>query len=559
MTFSRLEQSWISRPRLIGSIVVGCLALFLIRPGTLKKPQRTLRMTDAVIVGITDDGSHLLTLTRRAVPQSFNRDSRTTSHVESVSGPLQIWDLGRGLRRDICIPGQECSTPRVPTSSGMWMQDVKGMRIDVARYPIVGNWFHCKRSVGQLYGSPLLVNLRSGDVRASRDGSSIPSMMSSSPGGHWIAQRLAGTEPPMLAHLEVHDANTDRVHFRSGEAEDVREWCFSNDDLWCAYVGTNTDTGRDGLNVIRVGTGERWRLHQERCRAVSFSPSCKAIACIRSEADKTSLAIVDVTTHHVKKEIALESVDFVGDRTDSTRLTFSDDGTWLVYSSGWNNTYEGADAAHCGLNIKVIWNVVTGERVECPNDRWDPRISRNGLLPQRLPPLVCDNNNRVYDTFSGRVKAVLPVSADPIEVLGGGRFIIFEDERESVQQRALQALIDARIPVPNKLWDFLDRKERAWMVLDLESDQICESMPVQQKVHWLSADGRILVTQDDNDNQIVRVWDTVPRIRSSGYVVKAVGAIMSGWIYFYLVGAILRIRGRRVRKGRCVGAVDGIV
>lgn len=514
------------------------------------QPRLVLRNSDDVeVVGITPDGSELVAFTRRAFVNKGNivsSDGTQPDFDAAPSGPIQFWNLRTGQHRTLCIPGQSCSgsMEMCGWDEKRRMLEPDGWQTSRIRFPFHGNWFqfgcHITRSQQDLWGhqvpwenrDTLILNMETGVARRPPQRDGFTSYIDLSPTGRWYveATREDGTERYWVRLIETASEREVLAFEGVGRIDDA---CFSKDDYYFACSTANNEDDKDASTRIwKLDDGQQVRVIEQNIRFMSFSSDHCFLAAVISDRDDSHIPcrLKEILVFDVRSgAVAYRSVPKLENRDldFGSKLEFIDNDTWLIYH-GLYNLYEGDTPVHARLNLRLAWNLRTGESVtysdEHGADMYDPNISENSILPDKTPSRFRyskrddGSDEQLFKITTGRPVFRMPPDSESILLSREGRTLLIHEYKQSHVYNLLTSLQSRGLSVPNIAWSLVPETGNNWKVIDIPSGRTITTMRPHESICWLSPDERTLVAHegviDAAGNPTptdLTVWDFPPR------------------------------------------------
>ena len=491
---------------------------------------------DFQIVGITSDSEEVVALTRRAVQPDLDENQ----FFDNESGPIQVWNLKSGNRRSIGIPGQSNSGVLVEGwNKKLRMLDPEGWRVQRVEHPLRGRWLQFDLIRGDKFDDrqPVMLNLDDGGTRVHKpkDGSHIEL----SPMGRWYAETWTSNEQHRRCGVRVFETASGKEQFAFEGTGLISQRCFSPDDFYfgCTVVDTVRvdDRGHGTMRIWRVESGEIVQTIDQDIQSPAFSRSHQLVAGSvqlgnpNERPRKVAVLVWDVDSGNVVHRGPPQN------RKDSFFIheeggfEFVENDKWLLCHSLYNS-FDGQGPFNAQLNLKLAWNLVTGERVTYSDEHAqgiiDPNFSENGILPDSIPSLFTygtrdgERDEQLFEITTGRPVFTMPENSRSVRLTRDGRTLVLERYRESQLNRFLTNLQHRGLPIPGFVWSLVPHDSDSWSIVDVPSRRTIATMPAQERICWLSPDERTLVTislVDSNvlvgsaESPVINVWDFPPR------------------------------------------------
>ncbi len=477
------------------------------------------------ILGITPDSRNLLTITWRAMKE----DPSGQLPQAYCSGPIQLWDLHTGARREICLPDQACSGELVKCHSGMWYQRDPMGWASGADVPFQGNSLLVRRwrdeRLERIWQDLVfdyqtqtfrVMNEEKCDISLSRAES-----CKLSPLGKWYCNARRGSpdaaetpdrRSPLTPLVRILDTKTGLPHLVIDVARPIDDVCFSRDDQYFAIAAGNNE-GPGFTQIWRIDSKELVCSIDRAYAAMAFSESGQWLAgCIQPplSTDVLQIVINDALTGAVIKKSS-PTLNWTP-VASQPRLAFIDGDRWLM---GYTSEL-GMGSLSCQnfINKGVAWNLAD----ESPNLNVDRRsYAAPGLMMaydhsyETKVPRFGINGGNLSEIHTGQTLFSIPEDCQPLMLTPDGRTLV-------VEQNKLTSLwlLAARfqIPIPAFAQAWIGPESVTWEFVDVPNGRTLASIPGQTLSCWTSPDQKTLVTVS-NDSQVgqqtINVWDFPPR------------------------------------------------
>ena len=515
---------------LFGLWAVTAIGLWWVWP---MQPRLTLgNGDDFPIVGITPDSEEVVALTRRAV----RSDQDENQFFDNESGPIQVWNLKSGIRRSIGIPGQSNSGVLVEGwNKKLRMLDPEGWRVQRVEHPFRGQWLQFDLVRGNKFEDRqrVMLNLDDGDTRVHKpkDGSHIEL----SPMGRWYAETWTSNQGDRRCEVRVFETASGKEQFAFEGTGQINQRCFSPDDFYFGCAVRDVDREHGTMRIWQVESGEIVQTIDQDIRSPAFSRSHHLVAGLVQLSNsqnfwpRAEVLVWDVHSGNIIHRPPSQNDKNTVLRHVEWKVEFVENDKWLLCHSLYNQ-YDGEGPFHAQLNLKLAWNLVTGERVtysdEDSEDIYDPNLSENGILPDSIPSLFRygtrddDRDEQLFEVTTGRPVFTMPENSRSVRLTRDGRTVVLEHSRESQLNRFLTNLESRGLPIPGFVWSLVPYDACSWSIVDVPSRRTIATMPAQAQICWLSPDERTLVTLslvDSNvlssgtESPVINVWDFPPR------------------------------------------------
>ena len=344
--------------------------------------------------------------------------------------------------------------------------------------------------------------------------------ISLSPSGRWYVESTI-TEMGRSFEVQIFDTESGATPF----AIDGKVWdwpcCFSSDDF---YFGCSVGDVRATTRIWNVEAGTIALTIPQHVRGIGFSESHRLMAGwvdlhdSDDKPQKIEMRVWEVESGKVIHRWAPPDREDAPDYWRSGTFQFVENDAWLLYQN-LSNVREGENSVHAGLDLKLAWNIETGQRVtDYRRGTVDPNMSQNGIPPASLPPAFLSFNSNMEaenlcEITSGRQFFAIPAESNTILLTRDARTLVLHEftEYHNVFLNLLLRLDSFGIPIPNFLWSVAPRNSDDWNVVEIPSGRTMATIPKQHEICWLSPDEKTLVTASNETDGVINVWDFPPR------------------------------------------------